>query len=147
MPVRNAATRPRVRAWRSTRSAPAARATTAVPSIEPSSTTITSTCRTCGIRRGTAATTAPTLSASFSAGMTTASLKPAPLSGRPDVTASGDTDRYARWTRSTFRTTSRPSTHASSKPGPPFTVSRDTVPCVQAVVAALAGEHVATGPP
>ena len=45
-----------VRRCRSTRSAPAASATTAVPSLEPSSTTMTSTSPTCGIRRGTAAT-------------------------------------------------------------------------------------------
>ena len=32
--------------------------------------------------------------------------------------------RYARWMRSTFRTTSRRSTQASSKPRPPFTMSR-----------------------
>ena len=36
---------------------------------------------------------------------------------RPSALYSG------RWTRSTFRTASRRSTHTSSKPGPPFTLS------------------------
>src|SRR5205085_10668657 len=58
------------------RSAPAARAIACVPSVEPSSTTITSTSRMPAIRRGTPATTAPIVSASFRAEATTTSFSP-----------------------------------------------------------------------
>src|SRR5438270_4520206 len=78
------------------RSAPAARALAWVPSVEPSSTTITSTSRIPAIRRGTAATTAPIDSASFRAETTTASFSPGsgprgrssrPLESRPCLRA------------------------------------------------------------
>ena len=68
-PVRTAAPSPRLAPWAWT-VAPAARAAVAVPSVEPSSTTTTSTgwpATSAGVRR----TTAPTVGSSLWAGKTT----------------------------------------------------------------------------
>src|SRR5262245_20761773 len=69
-PVRMAAPTPRFPRWRSTCSAPAARASSLVESREASSTTITAAAR----RRGTLRTTSPILPCSSNAGTTTATF-------------------------------------------------------------------------